>query len=549
MTVGIGRLEFFWGNSTNGSGGHDNAVDNSILTLQHNGKVAIGTSSTSGQLHIKNNFTTETKTLVLDAYGQNNSKAKIEMKSIGSGGGYVSSYISQGRGGSISGHEYYIGMGGDANGYALAVTNGGRVGIGTLAPRAALSVTANSTDFNDGNAADQTGVHIGNYRDNNGYTYGFIELVSNYNNGPWIDFKSSAGSQDRDGRIRYGEGVIDGFVFMTDDTQRMVITKAGNVGIGISSPIVPLHIFNSHAKWSSFPTQADGGSFDTDGTSISEPTHGEGGHWVSNSSSEGSYNHGIYLQDYNVTSSPTTANRDINVANKISIYCEGSIIVGGRIYLESDERVKNRIRVIDDNIALDVIRKIECYSYFYNNITTRDENISYGFLAQQVKQHIPNAVKFKKDFLPEAMCFAENIVWEDLSYNTYKLTIPIIHKDNSDNIINYAPDTKFKFFLSDNSSNIFFNEDNMIISTLMDDQKSFIFKKKAEFVFIYGYEVEDFHVLDKEKIFTVHHSAIQEIDKIQQEEKTKLAAAEAKIASLETQLAQVLARLDALENN
>ena len=147
------------------------------------------------------------------------------------------------------------------------------------------------------------------------------------------------------------------------------------------------------------------------------------------------------------------------------------------------------------------------------------------------------------------MCFAENIVWEDLSYNTYKLTIPIIHKDNSDNIINYAPGTKFKFFLSDNSSNIFFNEDNMIISTLMDDQKSFIFKKKAEFVFIYGYEVEDFHVLDKEKIFTVHHSAIQEIDKIQEEEKIKLAAAEAKIASLETQLAQVLARLDALENN
>ena len=49
---------------------------------------------------------------------------------------------------------------------------------------------------------------------------------------------------------------------------------------------------------------------------LSEPTHGEGGHWASNSSSEGSYNHGIYLQDYNVTSSPTTANRDINVANK-----------------------------------------------------------------------------------------------------------------------------------------------------------------------------------------------------------------------------------------
>ena len=30
-----GRLEFFWGNTQNGSGGHDNIVDKSILTLIH----------------------------------------------------------------------------------------------------------------------------------------------------------------------------------------------------------------------------------------------------------------------------------------------------------------------------------------------------------------------------------------------------------------------------------------------------------------------------------------------------------------------------------
>ena len=57
-------------------------------------------------------------------------------------------------------------------------------------------------------------------------------------------------------------------------------------------------------------------------------------------------------------------------------------------------------------------------------------------------------------------------------------------------------------------------------------------------------------------IIPYNTKAIQELDEIQQSEKTKLAttetklaAAEAKITSLETQLAQVLTRLDALESN
>ena len=40
-----GRLEFYYGNSQNGSGGHDSTVDATILTLIHNGNVGIGTTS------------------------------------------------------------------------------------------------------------------------------------------------------------------------------------------------------------------------------------------------------------------------------------------------------------------------------------------------------------------------------------------------------------------------------------------------------------------------------------------------------------------------
>ena len=60
-------------------------------------------------------------------------------------------------------------------------------------------------------------------------------------------------------------------------------------------------------------------------------------------------------------------------------------------------------------------------------------------------------------------------------------------------------------------------------------------------LFVFGQEVDDFIFLKKEAIWTVATAALQEVDRQQQADKLR-------IAELETQLASVLARLDALEN-
>ena len=55
---GVGRLEFYWGNTYTeashnvSNGGHDNTVDNSILTLQHDGNVGIGTTTPTAALSV-----------------------------------------------------------------------------------------------------------------------------------------------------------------------------------------------------------------------------------------------------------------------------------------------------------------------------------------------------------------------------------------------------------------------------------------------------------------------------------------------------------------
>jgi hypothetical protein len=59
-------------------------------------------------------------------------------------------------------------------------------------------------------------------------------------------------------------------------------------------------------------------------------------------------------------------------------------------------------------------------------------------------------------------------------------------------------------------------------------------------IFVYGQEVNDFHNLNKDAIWTVATAALQEVDRQLQAEKQKT-------TDLQSTLASVLARLDALE--
>ena len=52
-------------------------------------------------------------------------------------------------------------------------------------------------------------------------------------------------------------------------------------------------------------------------------------------------------------------------------------------------------------------------------------------------------------------------------------------------------------------------------------------------LFVYGEEIDDFHFLKKDAIWTVTTSALQEVDRQFQAEKAKVASLEARISALE----------------
>ena len=112
------------------------------------------------------------------------------------------------------------------------------------------------------------------------------------------------------------------------------------------------------------------------------------------------------------------------------------------------------------------------------------------------------AVSTQKSIIPNEMRKIENPVWTPITMNEetkYKLTI----SDLNDNV----GDTKYRFYVSNDPSGK--DEVQKEIKSETDDSKSFIFDQSWNNVFLYGKEVDDFHVLDKNKLFALNFSATQ----------------------------------------
>ena len=160
-----------------------------------------------------------------------------------------------------------------------------------------------------------------------------------------------------------------------------------------------------------------------------------------------------------------------------------------------------------------------------------------GFIAQEVKEVIPNAVSLQKDWVPDEMRIITEPQWEGST-----LTIPDL--DMSGNFTGKA-----KFYVSNDPSGndevckeVEIKEVPTHDSTPLFPKTKFVaeFDKPWANVFFYGKEVTDFHTIDKAQIFALHHSAIQELSRKNVSLQEEVSAKTAKITSLET-------RLEALE--
>ena len=273
----------------------------------------------------------------------------------------------------------------------------------------------------------------------------------------------------------------------------------GFVGIGTTSPAAPLHV----EGYASTGVEGNKGAYFRWATNVTGGNPSHGGHLTYNTS---------------------------NTTMNVGIRSYQSIATNAYIISFSDMRLKKDIVELTDDSSLQKIRLLKPSSYKYKDPITKNEfNTVDGFIAQEVKEIMPHATGIITDIIPNIMILGTSII--DGS-NNYILTIPdfdtsTLEMDASNNLY-----PKLKIFLDKDEKRII-NIKEIISATQLKVETD---ESLPEEIFIYGQEVDNVHTIIKDKIFTTGISALQEVDRQQQADK-------AKIASLETQLADVLQRL------
>ena len=190
-----------------------------------------------------------------------------------------------------------------------------------------------------------------------------------------------------------------------------------------------------------------------------------------------------------------------------SIWCKSSYVA-----FSSDERIKTNIQDIEDDGALQKILQIQPKTYEYIDKVEKGDNNIYGFIAQQIKEVIPEAVKIQKCIIPNIykVCNYTN----DAEGSHSIITIPdgLIEKlkiNDEIDIVIKNDRTKTFNILEIIDDKIKINE--VLSSTPEGDEK------ETE-CFVYGSKVDDFHTLDKNYIYTLNVCATQELYKLIQKQ-------------------------------
>lgn len=232
----------------------------------------------------------------------------------------------------------------------------------------------------------------------------------------------------------------------------------------------------------------------------------------------------------NGSSNTQTADRPLSAYFNSHIACS-------ELQVHSDERIKENIEEVDDTSSLQKLRDINLVSYNYKDRLKKGDGRVVGFIAQQVKEHLPEAINEIKDIIPNEMRVLDDISWNGTKMSSVSL--------------NSVSGVKYRFYVSNEAD----ASDEVMKEVVGNEDNTFTFDQQWTNVFCYGKEVGDFHTLDKQKLFALNFSATQELDRQFQVEKDKVATLEtdlttekAKTATLESQVADLIARVTALEN-
>ena len=223
-----------------------------------------------------------------------------------------------------------------------------------------------------------------------------------------------------------------------------------------------------------------------------------------------------------VTMLQRNPNRNVGIKVEKGILCDF-------ICFSSDERIKEVIGVSNSKADLSTLVAIEVTDYKKKDKVQFGEQVTKKLIAQQVKTVFPEAVRLTKDIIP----------------NIYELA------EIKEGYIALETDLE-----KGDRVKLIFEDKEEIVEVIKTNKNGFFTDNKKEGkVFVYGKEVDDFHVVDYDAVSMLNVSATQELYKLilkQQQtienQKTEIKAQTTQLELTKKNQSDFDERIKALEN-
>ena len=270
---------------------------------------------------------------------------------------------------------------------------------------------------------------------------------------------------------------------------------------------------------------------------------------------QSSTNH--YQNDYNLGgTSPQRAAHppEYYVATLCAIF-QKSIHIEENLYVGCDKRNKHNIKEINDSLALDILRKINVYTFYFNDVLSKPYKKQFNVLAQDVEKILPAAVSKHKGYLANIMKVVK-VQFIDIEDNKTKMIVETPIEEIVDGInvkfcCLYGEDNEFNNVEElVSTSNRKLNLDKLKLKCI-ENNNTFITDRIdnwQKYTTIVCYGTEDIVLsVDKQIIYSLCHSGIQELDRQQIADKERITNLETKANTLETANQQQQTKINTLE--
>jgi hypothetical protein len=209
-------------------------------------------------------------------------------------------------------------------------------------------------------------------------------------------------------------------------------------------------------------------------------------------------------------------------------------------HIESDNRLIKDIEEISTSNALQSVTSIPLKKYNYIDTEKNNGNKHIGFISEDVKTILPESVKLTSQYQPNIMKNYTDLEFTEISTNEYKIAIPYINE------LDLNVEVLIK---GSNTSNNLTHDIKTKVIGLEGGKCIFKLRQKWDNIFLYGALLKDVNSYNKDEIYSYHHGAIQELNKIVEHKDSEIKVLQLKTTSLEEQNIKLKSRLDAIEKH